>query len=227
MIHRENLRNLATAVLLIGAAVLLWSLLFPGRAHAQLGAQAVITVPGSVTSDQPTETSTGDLDTNLVPQIVSSVTTGGGGGDYQPNAQYIASLDQQLFSGINSQNFNTWFPGWQALPPNSTDTVSIPMTKTVLSTYGNALALVQSQEQELEGEDFSNIENTLSTTTNLLTATQALSEAVLQNSKEQQYVRQLLATLITVEATKAGEEMNERAQQSATNAMFFNLGVAP
>jgi hypothetical protein len=40
-------------------------------------------------------------------------------------------------------------------------------------------------------------------------------------------VRQLLATLITVEATKAGEEMNERAQQSATNAMFFNLGVAP
>jgi hypothetical protein len=159
--------------------------------------------------------------------IATSVTSGGGGGDYQPNAPYISSLDQGLFSGVNSQNFNNEFPGWQALPPNSTDTVSIPLTATVLQTYGQALALAQSQMQELEGEDFSNIETTLSTTTNLLTATQALGEAVLQNNKEQQYTRQLLATLITVEATKAAEELNERAQESATSALSFNFGVVP
>lgn len=155
------------------------------------------------------------------------MTTGGGGGDYQPNAPYISSLDQGLFSGVNSQNFNNDFPGWQALPANSTDTVSIPLVKTVLQTYGQALALAQSQEQELEGEDFSNIETALSTTTNLLTATQALGEAVLQNNKEQQYTRQLLATLITVEATKAAEELNERAQESATSALSFNFGQIP
>jgi hypothetical protein len=97
----------------------------------------------------------------------------------------------------------------------------------LLTTYGQALATAQSQMQELEGEDFSNIEATLSTTTNLLTATQALGEAVLQNNKEQQYTRQLLATLITVETTKAGEELNERAQEEATDATSFNLGVTP
>jgi hypothetical protein len=223
---RDNLKDVAIAALLVGAAMLVWSLLHPVIAHAQVGALAVVTVPSSVTSDAATEQNTsGILQEDTI--TANSVSTGGGGGDYQPNSAYIANLDQQLFSGINAQNFATWFHGWQALPPNSTDTVAIPMTNTVLTTYGQAIALAQSQERELEGEDFSNIETTLSTTTNLLTATQALGEAVLQNNKEQQYVRQLLATLITVEATKAGQELNERAQEKATNAMSFNLGIAP
>jgi hypothetical protein len=227
---KDNLKAVLIAIALV--------LLAEGLAHAQIpgigGAQAVITVPGSVTSDQAAESSLSDIDTVQLPAILqqdtttaTSVTTGGGGGDYQPNSSYIANLDQSLFSGINNQNFNTWFPGWQALPANSTDTVSIPLTTTVLQTYGQALGLAQSQEQELEGENFSNIESVSTTTTDLLTAVQANTEAVLADIQEHQYMRQELATLITIEATKAGEELNERAQQSATNAMSFNLGTAP
>jgi hypothetical protein len=157
----------------------------------------------------------------------ASVTTGGGGGDYQSNAAYISSLDQTLFSGVNSQNFGNEFPGWQALPANSTNAIAIPLVATVLHTYGQALALAQSQEQELEGEDFSNISTVSSNTTALLTATQANTQAVLANVQEQQYTRQLLAALLTVETTKAAEELNERAQEAATSALSFNFGEVP
>jgi hypothetical protein len=40
-------------------------------------------------------------------------------------------------------------------------------------------------------------------------------------------VRQLLITLIEIEATKASEEMNERSQEVATSATQFNAGMAP
>jgi hypothetical protein len=225
ILDKENLKTV-----LIASAILLFA---TSLAHA-FGADAVVTVPGSVTSDQAVETSTADIDTVQLPAILqqdtstaTSVTTGGGGGDYQPNSSYITSLDQSLFSGINSQNYNTSFPGWLALPPNSTDTVSIPLTTTVLTTYGNALALAQSQEQELEGENFTNIETTSSNATALLTAVQANTEAVLADIQEQQYARQLLAALVTVEATRAAAELNAKAREAATNATSFNLGIAP
>ena len=47
---------------------------------------------------------------------------------------------ESLFSGINSQNFNQWFPGWVPLPPDSTVSVAMPLASTVLTTYGQALA---------------------------------------------------------------------------------------
>src|SRR5690242_3780770 len=108
MPNRENLKAHAAAALLMGAAVIFWSLLFPGRAHAQLAV-----------ADAPTEASTASTasNTNNIPDIdtqaqsiAQSVTTGGAGGDYQPNAQYISGLDQQLFSGVNVQNFTENFP---------------------------------------------------------------------------------------------------------------------
>jgi hypothetical protein len=226
MIDYDNLKAFVAALAIVVAAILIW-LMFTDTAHAQIGgASAVVTVPGSVTSDAAVEQNTsGILQENT--QIAGSVTTGGGGGDYQPNSQFVASLDQSLFSGINTQNFAQWFPGWQPLPPNSTDTVAIPLAATVLTTYGQALALAQSQEQELEGENFSNIEATSANSPAVLQAIQANTEAQLQTAEELQYVRQLLAALITVEATKSGEEFNERAQQEATTATSFNLGVAP
>lgn len=207
-------------------------LIFPVAAFAQFGG-TVITAPGSVTSDAPVEQNTAGIlqtDGQILTQdtlTATSVTTGGGGGFYTPNASFISSLDQGLFSGINSQDFNQWFPGWVALPPNSTDAVAIPLTTTVLTTYGNALALAQSQEQELGGEDFSNIEADSAGATAVLQAIQANTEAVLANVQEQQYTRQLLAALLTVEATKAGEELNERAQEQATTDTQFNFGLTP
>jgi alcohol dehydrogenase YqhD (iron-dependent ADH family) len=208
-------------------------LLIPISASAQFGGGTVITAPGSVTSDAPVEQNTAGIlqtDGQILTQdtlTATSVTTGGGGGFYTPNASFISSLDQGLFSGVNGQNFNTWFPGWQVLPPNSTDTVLIPMTTTTLTTYGNALALAQSQEQELAGEDFSNIEADSAGATAVLQAIQANTEAVLADVQEQQYTRQLLAAILTVESTKAGEELNERAQGEATTATSFNGGIAP
>jgi hypothetical protein len=217
----------------IASGFLFGLLLIPISAYAQFGASAVITVPGSVTSDAAVEQNTSGIlqnTTGILQQdtlTATSVTTGGGGGMYTPNAQFISSLDQGLFSGINSQDFNTWFPGWVALPPNSTDAVAIPMTTTVLTTYGNALALAQSQEQELGGEDFSNIEADSAGATAVLQAIQANTEAILADVQEQQYTRQLLAAILTVQSTKAGEELNERAQGEATTAMSFNGGIAP
>jgi hypothetical protein len=209
-------------------------LLIPISASAQLGGgDAVVTVPENVTSDAPVEQNTAGIlqnTTGILQQdtlTTTSVTTGGGSGIYTPNAQFIASLDQGLFSGINSQDFNTWFPGWFALPANSTDTVAIPMTTTVLTTYGNALAVAQNQEQELAGEDFSNIEADSANATAVLQSIQAHTEAQLQTAQEIQYLRQLVAALLTVESTKAGEELNERAQGEATTAMSFNGGIAP
>ncbi len=229
MPDRDNLWDVAAALAIVGAAILAWLLLMPPSAHAQLAV-----------TDPPTEGNTGetwravdalgktaiDIDTQST-AISGSVTTGGGGGDYQPNAQYISNLDEGLFSGVNAQNFGAEFPGWVALPPDSTDTVSIPLVTTVLHTYGQALATAQSQMNELQGESFAPIEQTSTTTTALLTAMQANTEAVLAVGQELQLTRQLVATLITVEATKAAEELNERAQEGATNAMSFNLGTPP
>ena len=215
---RDNFKPVAAALAIVGAALLACSI-FPSKAHAQLAV-----------TDPPVEAATADMDTVQEPGILAqdtatatSVTTGGGGGQYQPNTQYIASLDQQLFSGINAQNFASWFPGWVALPPDSTDTIAIPLTNALLTTYGQALAVAQSQA----GENLSNIETISTNATAVLQAIQANTEAQLQTAQEVQYLRQLVATLITVEATKAGAELNERAREEATDAMSFNLGIVP
>ena len=219
----------AAAALLMSAAALAW----PPTAHAQLGASAVITVPGSVTSDQAVESSLADIDTVQLPAILqqdsttaTSLTTPGGSGFYTPNASLISGMDQQLFSQINSQDAGTLFPGFQPLP-----NYTIPQLKTIssaaLQTYASALAAAQSQDAELTGENFSGIEKASAGTTYTLTALQANTEAALQVASELQYVRQLLITLVEIEATKASEEMNERSQQAATNAVHFNGGTTP
>jgi hypothetical protein len=220
-------QNLKAALVAVAIALVAWALL-SGKAHAQTPGNPLLpllTLPGvpgacgPCVTDPPTEFSTEESAYSLI--------TGGGGGWYEPNATYISSLDQGLFSAVNSQNFTQYFPGWLALPPNSTDTEAKPVTAVTLATYLNAFNVVQSQMTELQGESFSAIEQKSSTATALLTATQANTEAVLAVAQGIQYERQLLATLIVVEATKAAEELNADAREQATNATQFNLGVAP
>jgi len=219
----------AAAALLMGAAALAW----PRAAYAQIGASAVVTVPGSVTSDQAAEASLADIDTNQLPSILQqdtttalSLTTPGGSGFYTPNASLISGMDQQLFAQINSQDASALFPGFQPLP-----NYTIPQLKAIssaaLQTYASALAAAQSQDAELTGENFDGIEKASAGTTYTLTAIQANTEAALQVASELQYVRQLLITLIEVESTKASEEMNERSQEVATSAVHFNGGTMP
>ena len=228
MPHRDNLRDVAAALAIVGAA-LLTCLLSPGKAHAQIpigGAQIV--------SDPPVETATTDMDTVQEPGILTqttatatSVTTGEGTPNFTPINNYTGGLTTQLFSGINSGNFAQWFPGWKPLPPDSTVSIAIPLSSTVLTTYNAALAIAQSQSNALGSDNLAQIEQVSSSTNNLLTAVQANTDAVLAMAQGLQLERQLLATLITVEATKAGEEFNERAQEEATNARRWNLGVEP
>jgi hypothetical protein len=226
---RDTIQHVAAAALLMGAAALAW----PQTARAQFGASAVITVPGSVTSDQAAESSLADIDTAQLPAILQqdataavSLSTPGGSGFYTPNASLISGLDQQLFAEINSQDASTLFPGFQPLP-----SYTIPALKAVssatLQTYANALAAAQSQDAELTGENFGNIESVSAGTTYTLTAIQANTEAALQVASELQYVRQLLITLIEIEAAKASEEINERSQEAATSSVHFDGGTTP
>jgi hypothetical protein len=206
---------------IVVAAVALFLGVAARPVHAQIGgASAVDVVAGQngqnvLTEDDPTEQNTAGI-LQQDSTIATSVTTGGGAGNYTPIGGYIGNLDTQLFSGINNQNFVSNFPGWQPLPVTSTLTAEA-LVKDTLTTYQASIALAQSQEQELEGENFSNIEAASSQTNNLLTAVQANTEAALQEIKELQYLRQLVSTLITVESTQAAERLNTAAQQEATS----------
>ncbi len=202
----------AAVALSLGAAV--------KPAHAQFGGSAVDVVGGQngqnvITEDDPTEQNTSGI-LQQDSTIATSVTTGGGAGNYTPIGGYIANLNQQLFSGVNNQNFAGNFPGWVPLPDTSTLTAKA-LVKTTLTTYQASIALAQSQEQELEAENFTAIEQAAANTTNVLTALQALTDATLQVAQEVQYERQLMATLITVESTQAAQRLSAKAQEEATS----------
>jgi hypothetical protein len=213
MAGRGRLIIVAAVALSLGAAV--------KPAHAQFGGSAVDVVGGQnggnnvITEDDPTEQNTGGI-LQQDSAIATSVTTGGGAGNYTPIGGYIGNLNQQLFSGINNQNFSSNFPGWVPLPDTSTLTAKA-LVKTTLTTYQASIALAQSQEQELEGENFTAIEQAAANTTNVLTALQALTDATLQVAQEIQYERQLMATLITVESTQAAQRLSAKAQEEATS----------
>jgi len=194
MNQRVKPRKEVAAAVVVCAAMAAWTT----SAWAQL-----------VVSDPAVETATGET--------AISVTTGGGGGNYAPNSQTISSLDQVLFGGITGDNFGQYFAGWESCAPDCTDT-AISIVETVLPEYRSAIAIAQQQEAELAGEDFTTIEQTAANTTNVLTALQALTDATLQVAQEVQYERQLLATLITIQATRHALDLNTVAQRAATSA---------
>jgi hypothetical protein len=230
-IDRDNLRDLLAAVGIIGVAMLTYWLLFATPAHAQIAV-----------TDPPVETATADTASELKAtnktlaqdvqentQTAQSVTTGGGAGAWQSNTGYLASLAGNLSSGVNSAGlFNTNFPGWLALPPNSTQ-LSKQVSAISLRTYAGALAAAQQQAGGFAAEDshLSGIEQTNQSITTVLQGQQLIVEAILALCQQVQLERQLLVTQITLEATKAGEQLNERAQQQATIATSDNLGVHP
>lgn len=170
-------------------------------AWAQFGAHAVITVPGSVTSDQSVETSTGDIDNRQLPPIVTSLTTTTAGSNYTSNSGTIASLDQSLFAGVNPQNDATLMPVTQGLPCDSYDYMVGTVAPALMKTYINAISIAQQQENELAGEDFSTIASNIQAPEELA-ATQGVGQAVLAAVGELQLIRQQLDTLIMVSATE-------------------------
>ncbi len=222
-----NVRDLLTALTII--ALLMLS---PTLAHGQLAV-----------TDPPVETATAQTaaevnqviqalqqDVNVNTQTMQSVTTKGGAGYFQSNASYLDSLDGNFNKAtINStQAFTTMFPGWQALPADAVQAAS-SVAAVGLATYQAALGAARQQAAGFDAEDshLTAIENANQAAASVLQAIQLNTEAQLAVAQQIQLERQLQVSEIILEATKAGEELNERAQTGATSAQAANLGTPP
>jgi len=229
MLTRHKLTGVVAA-LLMGAAVPAGLLLFPARAQAQLPPLPGGAIP---VQDLPVETATTDMDTVQEPGILTqttttatSVSTGEGTPNFTPINGYLGELNNQLFGILNADNFTGDFPGGEPLENESTP-IAEDITSDTIGTYTNAMAIAQSQMNELGGENLSNIEQTSTSTNNLLAALQANTDAVLAVAQQLQLQRQLLATLIVVEATEHAQQLSAVAQARATEERSMHTGETP
>ena len=96
-------------------------------------------------------------------------------------------------------------------------------------TYAGALSAAQQQAAGFSNEDsqLAAIETGNQNATAVLQAIQVNTEAELAVAQQIQLLRQLVVIQVTLEATKAGEELNERTQAQATAAKSANLGMDP
>lgn len=164
----------------------------------------------------------------LLTAIAKSVTTPGGG-LFMSDAGYLNSLNQLMAGGVSTaQAFAASFPGWMPLPPNAAQ-LSKQITALTLQTYSSALSVAAQQAGGMASEDshLASISAQSASATGLLAAIQANTDATLALAQQVQLQRQLSLTQLTVDTVRAGEELNERAQQQATVAQSTNLGVSP
>lgn len=209
------IRSGVKSAAIIGSAMLgTWLLAWPVNAQlAGVGCQCV--------SDPPVEANT--------TVIATSVTSPGGAGIWSPQADFLNSLMQIMASGvIDPQLFASLYPGWVDPGPDAIYTAE-NMTARTLNTYSGALAVVQSQAADFPAEDakLAQIEAANAGATGLLQSNRVLVEAVLNLTQHVDLERQLLMTLVTVNAVNAGEILDEKAQVRAADAINFNLGVMP
>jgi hypothetical protein len=196
---------------------------------------------GDLVSDPPTETSTantvgalGTANSTLRgiaasdSSIATSVTTAGGAGMFQGIAGFLDALDAKFNNTVNAQVFNAIFPGWMPLPADAIP-IDRAIATTGLATYQAALQIAAQQSGDFDVEDthFGTIERANASSAAVLQAIQVNTEAILALGQQLQMERQLLVALITVDATRSGDELNERAQAAATAAQSANQGVSP
>lgn len=153
-------------------------------------------------------------------KTANSLTIGGGGGWYIPNASFLASLNTPLFATVNQQGFTALFPGWQKLSNTSTLNAQ-NITSSTLATYQSAMSATQQQMSELTGEDFSGIATDSQTTISVLHELQDVVASNLIIAQELQAERQQIATLTQVVATQAAEILNSKAQAQATSSVSY------
>lgn len=159
--------------------------------------------------------------------IAASVTTPCDAGLYQGVSQYLDGLDALLTAaGVSSAAMVGMFPGFVALFP-----VEIPADVIIsgvgLAAYEAAVQVAQTQALDFDPENIylAAIEAQNVGATGLLCAQQMGNEATLALAAQLQMLRQLLVTQITVEGFHNGEELNERAQQGATEAQVWTGGI--
>ena len=222
----------------LGAAAMLGSLLLTAPAQAQLAVSDAAT-EGNTTAiqanttnmvqqlSQVNQTFGQDLQENT--QSAQSLTTPGGAGIWTGQAQYLSSLMQTLASGVaDPQTFVATYPGWFDPGADAIYTAESLVMHT-LNTYSAALGVVQSQAADFGPEDshLGTIESCNAGATSVLMAMQCNTEAQLAVAQQTQLQRQLLMTLITTMAVASGEQLNEKSQVQAANAVNFNLGAMP
>ncbi len=196
------------------AAVLMAAAVAP--VLAQTGPPAVITAPGSVTSDSATEQNTGIA--------ALSLTAPGGGGTYTSATGTIATLDEGLFSGVNAQNFNTVYSGWQACKTNCT-AYAQQVDATALQTYYAVLNDVAHNETRLQNEDFTNISTASQNAVDVAPLLRISIDTQLQILRELQFISHQLDALNTERATADAEKKNDQAVTAAQDIWLLLTGL--
>jgi hypothetical protein len=204
-------------------------------------AQAVLGL-GDLVNDPPVEEATaaiqaelGTTNTTLV-QIqtadaltAKSVTAPGDPGLFQGVNQFLDAQENLLASaGVSAATMRVIFPGWQALQPDNI-AADAAITQAALGTYEVAVQAAQNQAAGFDGEGtyLTSIEAANTSSAGVLQAIQIETEAELAVASQVQMERQLMISLITIEALRDAEELNERAQAGATTAQSANGGVPP
>jgi len=155
-------------------------------------------------SDAPVEAATADMDQKQFPALITqdtntatSLTTTTQSSTYSSNSGTISSLDQALFSGVNSQNDSELLPVTQGLPCDSYTPMVTQIAPALRNTYLGAIAVAQQQETELQGEDFTTIASNMQAPAELA-ATQGVGQGTLAIVQELRLLRQQMDTLILV-----------------------------
>ena len=196
------------------AAVLMAAAVSP--AFAQLGAASVVTVPGSVTADAPTEQNTGIA--------ALSLTARGGGGTYTSATGTIATLDQGLFGGVSASNFGLVFSGWEACQTNCT-AIAQQVIAASLQTFYSVLNDVAHNEARLQSEDFSNISTMSQNTIDVAPLLRISIDTQLQILRELQFISHQLDALNTATATAGAERINESSVTAAQDIWLMTVGL--
>jgi hypothetical protein len=204
-------------------------------AHAILGVGDLVSDPPVEINTAAIEVALGIADTSLAAIQASdaltatSVTTPGDPGLYQGVNGFLDAQDSLLTSaGVSSATMQAIFPGWMSLLPDNIS-ANAAITQTGLGTYEAAVQIAQNQAADFDAEStyFASIESANVGSTSLLGATQINTEAAMAVAAQVQMERQLIVALITVEAFRSADELNERAQAGATTAQAANMGVPP
>jgi hypothetical protein len=204
-------------------------------AHAILGAGDIVSDPATEANTAETAAALGTANATLSAIQASaattalSVTTPGDPGLYQGVSQYLDTLNGELTgAGISAAVMAVMFPGWVPLLPDA-----IPQDASIatmgLATYQAAVQVAQTQATDFDAESvyLASIESANVGSTGLLQAIQISTEAQLATATQIQMLRQLMISLITIEALRNSEELNERAQAGATSAQTISLGISP
>jgi hypothetical protein len=152
----------------------------------------------------------------------TSLTTPGGAGRFQPQAQFLDSLMSRL-QGVNTAGaFADLYPGWVDFGPDGAGAAA-NITQQTMTTYANAITVAQSQAADFTAEDtqFTALEACNASSIGVLQAIQCGNEINLAAAQQTQLLRQIEITRLIVDSVHYGEELNDAAQNGAHSQAYL------